>query len=157
MNIIFVAKGIDFMTIYSKWDTRFIELARMIASWSKDPSTKVGAVIVDDQRRIIAHGYNGFPRGVEDTDHRYSQKHLKYEMVVHAEVNAVLNANSPTKGCTLYSTFFPCPRCAAVIIQAEIKEVISTHNEADHRYTDQRLISQQMFIEAGVKFSPLLP
>lgn len=136
----------------NKWDDRFIAMAQLIAGWSKDPSTKVGAVIVDDARRIISHGYNGFPRGVDDNPHRYEQKLVKHEMVVHAEVNAILNAKSPVTGCTLYSTFFPCPRCAAVMIQAGIKKVITIPNESDERYLQLRLIAQQMFTEAGVVF-----
>lgn len=140
------------MIIKEKWDIRFMQLAELISKWSKDPSTQVGAVIVDDQRRIVSHGYNGFPRGVEDTEFRYNAKHLKHEMVVHAEVNAILNAKSPVTGCTLYSTFFPCPRCAAVMIQAGIKRVISIPNDSDDRYAQQKLIAQQMFTEAGVQF-----
>ena len=139
-----------------KWDQRFIELAQLIATWSKDPSTTVGAVIVDGKRRIVSHGYNGFARGVDDTPHRHSQPHLKHEMVVHAEANAILNARTPLDGCTLYATFFPCPRCASLIIQSGITRIVSIPNKSDDRYINQRLISQQMFVEAGVQFTPLL-
>lgn len=78
------------------WDDRFLELATVISSWSKDPSTQVGAVIVDDDNRVISIGYNGFPKGIKD-DHRLSNRDLKYEMVVHAEANALLFANAPVK------------------------------------------------------------
>jgi len=76
----------------NKWDQRFISLAREISTWSKDPSTKIGAVIVNDDRRILATGYNGFPKGIEDTAERYENKEVKYETVIHAEMNAIYNA-----------------------------------------------------------------
>ena len=134
-----------------KWESRFLALAMHIAGWSKDPSTCVGAVIVDRERRVVGMGYNGFPRGVHDHDERYAKRELKYEMVVHAEVNAILNAVKGVRGCTLYSTFFPCPRCAAVIIQSGITQVVAKPNASDERYKAQFEISNQMFKEAGVR------
>src|SRR5450759_3287372 len=77
--------------VSDKWDRRFIELARFVADWSKDPSTKVGAVIVRPDRTVAALGYNGFPRGVLDHSERYDHRPTKYEMVVHAELNSILN------------------------------------------------------------------
>lgn len=133
-----------------KWHRRFLELAQYVATWSKDPRTKVGAVIVDDQRRIVGHGYNGFPRGVDDAAERYDTPELKYEMVVHAETNAVLNAGRSVAGCTVYVTFFPCPRCAAYLIQAGISQVIALTSPSDDRYVEMRRIAEQMLQEAGV-------
>lgn len=135
----------------TKWDQRFLELAALIATWSKDPSTQVGAVIVDENRRVVGVGYNGFPRGVDDSAHRYATKHLKYEMVVHAEANAILNAGRPVDGCTLYATFFPCPRCASLLIQSGIKRIVAAPNPSDERYKDLRAIATNMFAEAGVE------
>ena len=117
--------------IERKWDARFLELADHIAQWSKDPSRKVGAVIVDGHRRVLALGYNGFPRGVEDTPERYADKAQKYPMVVHAELNAILNALGPVEGCDMFVTFAPCAECAKAIIQAGIRRVVITKEAAD--------------------------
>ena len=78
----------------TKWDLRFLKLAHHVGQWSKDPSTKVGAVIVDAQRRVLGIGYNGFPRGVDDSPGRYHDRPTKLDMVVHAETNAIMNAVS---------------------------------------------------------------
>ena len=90
----------------NKWDERFMKLAEHVASWSKDPSTKVGAVIVDEQHRIVSLGSNGFPKGIAD-DTRLDDRAKKYEIVVHAEINAILFANKPVGNCTLY--VYPLP------------------------------------------------
>lgn len=109
----------------AKWNTRFMRLAMHIESWSKDPSMKVGAVITDEDRRVLAMGYNGFPRGVGDSEDRYEDRSLKYPLVVHAEVNAVVTSGHDLTGATLYcSTGIPCPDCMGVIIQAGIKKVV---------------------------------
>ena len=93
-----------------KWDQRFLELAKLVSTWSKDPSTKVGAVIAHD-RKIISVGYNGFPEGVLDTAERYYDRETKYKYMVHAERNALLFANTSVKGMTLYTyPFMPCIR-----------------------------------------------
>ncbi len=112
-----------------KWDFRFLELATVPASWSKDPSRQVGAVIVDTDRSIISVGYNGFARGVHDYEDRYKNKEIKYEMVVHAEINAILSARRDLRGSTLYCTLLPCSRCAAIIINAGIKRVVCLDND----------------------------
>ena len=109
----------------TKWDGRFLELADIVSSWSKDPSTQVGAVIVNDKKVVVGMGYNGFARGVVDVPGLYADRAKKYEMVIHAEVNAVLNATQSVEGCTLYCTHPPCSRCMAVLIQSGIKEVVS--------------------------------
>lgn len=111
----------------TKWDLRFLELAKNVSTWSKDPSTKVGAVIVKD-RKILATGYNGFPRGIKDTPERYNDRPLKYQYVVHAEVNAVLNSVADVSGSVLYlyPGASPCCECAKVIIQSGIRRVIGT-------------------------------
>ena len=108
------------------WDTRFLNLAEHISKWSKDPSTKVGAVIVDTNRRIVSTGYNGFPVGVMDSYDRLTDRDTKYEMIIHAEANAILFAHQRMNGMTLYTTpFQPCSRCASLIIQSGISRVIS--------------------------------
>jgi len=91
-------------TTVSKWDARFMGLGRHVAGWSKDPSTKVGAVIVNDRLQVVGMGYNGFPRGTSDSGALYEDRERKYLRVVHAEVNAVLNATQSCMGATVYVT-----------------------------------------------------
>lgn len=136
----------------SKWDDRFLQLAQHVASWSKDPSSQVGAVIVDDQRRVIAHGYNGFPRGVDDDPLRYANRDQKYPRVVHAEMNAILNACVPVRGTTLYCTMFPCDRCAGPIIQAGITRVVGLITKRDPDWKIGHDLAKEMFREAKVKY-----
>ena len=132
------------------WDRRFLDLAQHIAGWSKDPSTQVGAVIVDDQRRIISTGYNGFPRGVNDDPVRYADREVKYEMIVHGEINAILFANQSLRDTTLYTwPFMPCSRCAAIVIQSGISRVVAPHCE-NPRWVNSFDLTRRMFSEAGV-------
>lgn len=137
----------------NKWDRRFLLLARHISEWSKDPSTQVGAVIVDKKRRIVGLGYNGFPAGVEDTEERYRDRDTKYAMVVHAEVNAILNSVKDVEGCTLYVwPLFSCNECAKLIIQSGISEVVSIQDQTD-RWNSKHEVSKTMFSEAGIRYS----
>ena len=134
------------------WNLRFIKLAQHIAGWSKDDSTKVGAVIVDPKRRVIGIGFNGFPRGVEDLQERYSDKPTKYAMVVHAECNALLSVGRSVEGCSLYvSSLPPCSQCAAAIIQAGIKSVFCIDSEVPERWKQSCDTAFLMFKEAGVE------
>jgi len=138
-----------------KWTGRFIALAEHIAGWSKDPSTKVGAVLVSPDRSRIVHGYNGFPRGVGDAEERYNNRDQKYKLTVHAELNAILNAGERLTGWTLYVTPLPpCNECAKAIIQAGIKTVVFQADALDPRLDAWRepwTVSMKMFDEAGVK------
>lgn len=110
----------------NKWDKRFLRLAREIASWSKDPSTKVGAVIVRSDKTIVSLGYNGFPRGVPDTPEKLQHRDTKLAHTVHAELNAILNAREPLRGTTLYTwPIEPCSHCKAAIIQAGITNIVT--------------------------------
>lgn len=133
-----------------KWDQRFLELAKLVGSWSKDPSTKVGAVIVDTKNRIISVGYNGFPRDVKDSEERLCNRDKKYDIIVHAEANALSFANRSVEGCTVYTwPFQPCSKCAGLIIQSGIKRVVTIHEDGE-RWKDNFLIARQLFDEAGV-------
>ena len=133
------------------WNRRFLSLAEHIATWSKDPSTKVGAVIVDADRRIISTGYNGFPRGVEDWPSRLDNRDVKYEMIVHGEINAIVFANQSLQGTTLYTwPFMPCSRCAGIVIQSGIKTVVAPYND-NPRWRASFELTEQMFREAGVR------
>lgn len=140
-----------------KWDVRFLEMAMLVASWSKDPSTKCGAVIVRPNRTIAAVGYNGFPRGVPDLSKWLNDREEKYQRVVHAEVNAVLSAKEALDDCTLY-TWPPnvaptCDRCATVVIQAGIKRVVfaqTDKGEFMERWRAACERSLDMYASAGV-------
>lgn len=140
----------------AKWHIRFMDLAVLVATWSKDPSTQVGAVVVDDMRRVLNVGFNGFPRGVKDHSTRYNERDTKYQFVVHAELNAILNVPAPhlLRGASIYSTLFPCNECAKAIIQVGIKSVLAPVKEND-RWAVSHGIAVQMFEEAGVTVVPL--
>lgn len=107
-----------------KWDYRFMEMAKLVSTWSKDPRCKVGAVIVKN-RKILSTGYNGFPAGLSDDLSLYLDRRYKLEHVVHAEANAIFNSPIQPKGATLYCTFAPCLNCALAIIQSKIVRVVS--------------------------------
>ena len=133
-----------------KWDNRFLDMAKLVSTWSKDPSTKVGAVIVDPSNRLVSVGYNGFPKHVTDNE-RLLDREKKYDIIVHAEVNAILFANKKVNGCTLYTwPFQPCPRCAGLIIQSGISRVVSIRNR-NPRWVDDFITAKQLLLEASVK------
>lgn len=135
----------------TKWDIRFLQLARFVAAWSKDPSTKVGAVITDWNRSVISLGYNGFARGVIDSEERYNNREEKYKLVVHAERNAMLFAQKPTNGCTLYTwPFMPCAPCAGMVIQSGICRVVSVF-DTNPRWQEDFALTRKMFKEAAIE------
>ena len=112
------------------WGQRYRDLAKEISTWSKDPSTKVGAVVIGEHGQLLSQGYNGFPRGIKDSDERLNNRERKYELVVHAEMNAIYNASLSgvsLKDSTLYVYGLPiCNECAKGIIQVGIKKVVAT-------------------------------
>ena len=135
-----------------KWQKRLIDLARLVATWSKDPSSQVGAVIVDDKKRIVSVGFNGLPIGVEDTVERLNNRELKYELIVHAEANAILTAPKSVAECTIYVyPYLPCSRCAGAIIQSGIKKVVVPDLEIPERWIDNFNLSKTVLEEAGVE------
>jgi dCMP deaminase len=108
------------------WDIRFLRLAKHIATWSKDPSTKVGAVIVDDDQQIVSTGYNGFPFCFPDDPDAYEDRDTKLERIIHAEMNAVMNAKRSVRDCTLYTwPFMTCDVCAKHMLQAGITRFVA--------------------------------
>jgi len=129
-----------------------IEMAHHVAKLSKDPSTKVGAVLFDEKRRIVSAGYNGFARGVADTDERLSNRDVKYRLVLHAEKNAILFATGPTHGCTMVVTHPCCAQCAALIIQAGVAHVMwpKPAAEFEERWRQDLILTREQFTEAGV-------
>lgn len=131
------------------WDHRFLDLAEHIAQWSKDPRTKVGCVVVDEKKRIVSIGYNGFPRGVDDDPGRYEDRDTKLLFVAHAERNALDNAPLSVEGCTMYVPLMPCNECAKSIVQKGITKVVAYRPESDYNRFNWD-ITKKMFEEAGV-------
>ena len=128
-------------------------MAEHVAKLSKDPSTKVGAVIFDDKRRIVSAGYNGFARGVKDTSSRLHDRDTKYKLTLHAEANAILFATGALDGSTIVVTHPCCAQCAAQIIQAGIKHVVWPHPSREFlmRWQDNLTLSIDQFIAAEVE------
>lgn len=141
-----------------KWDARFIRLAREISTWSKDRSTKVGAVIVAEDKTPGPYGYNGFPRTIDDDQDDRHQRPVKYDWTEHAERNAIYNATRigmALKNCTMYVTHVPCPDCARAIVQVGIVRVVvddASRTDPDFaaRWDDRAKVSMMMFQEANV-------
>lgn len=138
-----------------KWHKRFLEMAKLISTWSKDVSTKVGAVIIDKNRRIISTGYNGFAKGVEDSKERIENREIKYPLTLHAEENALSFAKQDLTDCVLYVYGLPpCAHCASLIIQSGIKSVYTYElDEENPRWKDSIALTKQIFEEAGVKLT----
>jgi dCMP deaminase len=137
----------------NKWHRRYLELARTIAHWSKDPSTQCGAIIVADTGQVLSQGYNGFPRNISDDEELYKNRESKYERVVHAEMNAIYNASRTgvsLNNATIYVHGLPCcHECAKAIIQVGIKEVV-THESNDPRWNKSCNLATDFFKEAGI-------
>ena len=145
---------------YITWDDYFMGVAVLAAQRSKDPSTQVGACIVDANNRIISTGYNGFPQGCSDDDFPWNRDETKgdtkYPFVVHAELNAILNAaGKPLFGSRLYVALFPCNECAKAIIQAGVKEVIYLSDK--YNGTPSVNASKRMLTAAGVTLTQFKP
>jgi dCMP deaminase len=138
-----------------KWEQRFMDMAQLVASWSKDPSTQVGSVIVRPDRTIVSVGYNGFPRGVFDFDARYEEREMKYRLVVHAEANAIVAAGESVHGYTMFCNLMPCCECAKLVIQAGIKTVVVPSTEVLERYAESMEATKLMFRESGVELRQL--
>lgn len=141
-----------------KWDLRFMGVAELVSSWSQDPGTKVGCVLVDE-RRIIATGYNGLPQGIADLSDRLVDREWKLNVTVHAEVNAIINAGkygAGTKGTTLYTTFPCCSNCSSAIIQAGVARVVTRpYSSAPSRWADNFLLGKSLLNEAGIQLTEL--
>lgn len=129
-----------------------VDMARHVAKLSKDPSTRVGAVLFDAKRRIVSAGYNGLPRGVHDTAERLIDRSIKYKMIRHAEANAIAFATAPLEGATLVVTHPCCAQCAGAAIQAGVAHVLWPRPDDTFldRWADDLVLVRQMFSEAGV-------
>jgi dCMP deaminase len=141
-----------------RWHQRFMKLALEVASWSKDPSTKVGCVLVKN-KKVLSTGYNGFPKNISDDLNRLINREEKYEITVHAEVNAVTTAalhGVSTEGATAYVTFNPCSRCAAVLINAGIDAVFSYNGSpVPERWLENFILAGRLLTEAGVEYNTI--
>ncbi|MBD5407659.1 MAG: dCMP deaminase family protein [Treponema sp.] len=143
---------------YISWDEYFMGVAVLAAKRSKDPNTQVGACIVDERNIILSTGYNGLPYGCSDDEYTWERTGIdtKYKYVVHAELNAILNASGKDlKGSRIYVDLFPCNECAKAIIQCGIKEVIYLYD----KYADsaETIASKKMLASAGVKTTHFIP
>lgn len=146
---------------FINWEEYFMATAFLAAKRSKDPSSQVGACIVNEENKIVGIGYNGFPIGCDDDKFPWSRDasdpmKSKYTFVCHAEVNAILNKNgSDVKNCTLYVGLFPCNECAKIVIQSGIKEVVYMSDK--HRDKPHTKASKLMFDTVGVKYRQFVP
>ena len=139
------------------WDDYFMSLAHLSALRSKDPSTQVGACIVDTDNHVVSIGYNGLPNGCSDDEFPWAREganlDTKYPYVVHAELNAILNSQRSVKGCTIYVSLFPCNECAKAIIQSGIKKIVYECDKYSH--TDAVIASKKMLISSKVQLLKL--
>lgn len=138
------------------WQEYFITIAQVCALRSKDPNTQVGAVIVNQNKEIIATGYNGLPWGCNDDNYpwendRENWLETKYPYVVHAEANAIIHARQNCAGFSLYTTLFPCCECAKLIIQAGIKQIFYSSDK--HSKKEEIIAAKRMLHDAGVEFN----
>ena len=136
------------------WDKRFLQLAKHISEWSKDPSTQVGCVVVGPDRELRSTGFNGLPRGIEDNDQRLNNREIKYPLICHAEENAIMHAariGMSLKDCTAYVTWPPCTRCARSLIQAGISTIVYPKDiEIPDRWMEDFNLSLNMLKEANI-------
>ena len=136
------------------WDKRFLQLAKHISEWSKDPSTQVGCVVVGPDRELRSTGFNGLPRGIEDNEQRLNNREIKYPLICHAEENAIMHAariGMSLKDCTAYVTWPPCTRCARSLIQAGISTIVYPKDiEIPDRWMEDFNLSLNMLKEANI-------
>lgn len=141
-----------------KWDRRFLNLAKFISAWSKDPNKKVGAVIIRPDKSIISTGFNGFPIGCDDNNTKYENQAIKLERIIHAEMNAIFLARTDLTDCTMY--VYPagvgpsCCRCSTGIIQTGIKRIVHYLEEdvkCKSKWTISTLEGILLFQEANIE------
>lgn len=139
------------------WDRFYLQMARLTAGKSKDPSTKCGCVIVRPDRTVVSVGFNGFPRGMKDDAELYADREIKYSRVLHAEENAILNARNSVGGCTVYVNAPPCNHCALVIIQSGITAVVCSTPTDDllSSWGDSIEKTKSFFHEVGISYQEI--
>lgn len=135
-----------------KWDLRFLNLASLISTWSRDPSTKCGAVIVRPDKTVASVGYNGFPKDMYDDPEKYANKEEKYSRIVHCEMNALLHLNEDTRGYTLYTTALCCDRCAVHMLQAGISRFVAwVAPDYESRWADSIKRTRSYYADCGAE------
>jgi len=143
----------------TKWDRRYLELASLVASWSKDPSTKAGAVIIRPDRTVVSVGFNGFPKNMPDNPEWYANREEKYSRVVHCEINAMIHSYENLKGYTLYTyPFAPCDRCVVQMLQAGIVRFVFPEPSADAltRWAEAFVKTKKYITESGAEWEEFL-
>ncbi len=148
-------RGISILS--NKWDKRYMELAKVISTWSKDPSKKIGAIAIGSKGQVLAQGFNGFPRGIDDADDRLNDRETKYKYVVHAEMNLIYNATFngiSLDGSTVYIYGLPlCSECAKGLIQVGIKRIVMSRDSLeniDERWQESFELTLQLLNESGI-------
>lgn len=148
----------DRMTVTTKWDRRYTRVAYEVNSWSKDPDSQVGVVLVSPDRREIATGYNGLPAGLDDETvlatlskslvykDLQSEGSIKRHISIHAEANAVVNCHRRPEGWTMYSTRFPCSQCAALLAQAGVTRLVCPPPEPNSRWYLSQLVAHELLV-----------
>lgn len=145
-------------TSISKWDLRGLMAAAFYSTWSKDPGTRVGAVIMDRNRHLVGWGYNGPPAGIADTEERLYNRDLKLMITLHAEHNAILHSIADIEGCVLYVwPFQPCAHCAAQIIQKRIGRVVTARTDTSFHWEESFRVAREMFTEARIPLTLVSP
>jgi len=141
----------------NKWDKRYMELAKQVGTWSKDPSKQIGAIAIGSKGQVLAQGYNGFPRGIDDNESRLNTKETKYKYVVHAEMNLIYNATFngiSLNGSTVYVSGLPvCSECAKGLIQVGVKQIVMSKDSlegADEKWLDSFELTIALLNEAGI-------
>lgn len=142
----------------NKWDQRYLAQAKEISSWSKDPSSKVGAIAVGKHGQILSQGYNGFPRGIKDLNERYADRETKYKYVVHAEMNCIynacLNGVSLENSCLYIYGRSLCPECTKGVIQVGVAKVIMQHAPypKEDKWEKHFHLTEEMLNEVGIDY-----
>jgi len=141
----------------SKWDKRYMELAKAVSTWSKDPSKKIGAIAIGSKGQVLAQGFNGFPRGIDDSDDRLNDREIKYKYVVHAEMNLIYNATFngiSLDGSSVYIYGLPlCSECAKGLIQVGVKRIVMNKDSlesADDKWLESFELTMQLLNESGI-------
>ena len=139
------------------WHERYLRLADQVASWSKDPSSQIGAVAVGEKGQVLSQGFNGFPRGIEDSKARLKDREQKYKYIVHGEMNCIYNATYngvSLDGSTMYISGLPmCSECAKGIIQVGVRHVVMWDKDYPEKWIESFYNSKEMLKEAGVKYT----
>jgi len=143
-----------------KWDIRYMKLAQEVSTWSKDPSSQIGAVAIAPTGQVLSQGYNGFPRGISDQIERYTNREIKYDFIVHAEMNCIYNASFngvSLKGSTIYVYGLPiCNECAKGIIQVGIKKVVMNPLPENRNHWEESCqLAKKMLAEAEIEYEEI--